>query len=191
MKVLATIELDPLHAEHLETLKAFMNEGVNGFNRQLRGNAKVASVRLLSEKRRRAIDDISLLRQRLSLPELVIQLTENLRADFLPFLTTWEFFETIMIFKTMCDLNEQDQEASVNNLARLTTIPIQMVEKRLKELLDAGAIENDQPGYAPSAAFFNNERLMRGFKLRRAIVSIASEKMADAPAVNEEVVRRQ
>jgi hypothetical protein len=126
------------------------------------------------------IDDIALGPQRQALGDAVIQLIESVRDDMFPYMPTWEFFQHVVIMRQMCEMHERNRKASAHALTRATAIPPSMMRQRLRELLDLGAVEQRGAGYALVPAFFNSESMLRRFKLRRAIVSIACEKTAEA-----------
>jgi hypothetical protein len=128
---------------------------------------------------RKIIDEIVLGKQRYAMADLVVGLAESARDDMLPFATVWEFFQHIVIIRKMYEMHERGQQASIEDLSRLTTIPGSTMQQRLGELLDCGAIEPRGPRYMLTPAFFNSEFMLRGFRLRRMIVTIAPEKMAD------------
>lgn len=97
----------------------------------------------------------------------------------LPFVRTWEFFQHIMILRTMYDMQERGEEARAINLSRSTTIPLLMLEDRLFELLENKAIEQCGNGYVLAPEFFNSEFMIRGFRLRRLIIKTAPEAMEE------------
>jgi hypothetical protein len=125
------------------------------------------------------IDEIVLGKQRYAIADLVVGLLESARDDMLPFMTTWEFFQHILIIRTMYEMHERDQEASADHLSRWTAIPRSNMQRRLQELLNRGAVEQRGDRYVLTPAFFNSEFMLRGFRLRRIIVKIAPEKMVE------------
>jgi hypothetical protein len=127
-------------------------------------------------RRKIIVDDFALGPQRRALGDAVFELIESARDDMFPYMPTWEFFQHVVIMRQMYEMHERDQEASAGELARLTAIPASTVQRRLQELLDLGAAERRGCGYLLVPAFFNSESMLRRFRLRRAIVSIATEK---------------
>jgi hypothetical protein len=128
---------------------------------------------------KKIVDDIVLGKQRYALVELVIELVETARDDLLPFVTSWEFFQHILIIHTMYQMHERGREASINDLSRCTRIPRAMLQRRLQELFHQEAIEQRGPDYVLAPAFFNSEFILNGFRRRRIAVTIAPKKMAD------------
>jgi len=128
---------------------------------------------------RETLDQILLSKQRYAVADLVVQLTERARDDMLPFMTTWEFFQEIMIIRAMYEMHERGEEASAINLSRSTTIPLLMLEERLKELLAHKAIEQRGNGYVLVPTFFNSEFMLRGFRMRRLIIKTAPQGMEE------------
>ena len=129
--------------------------------------------------RSKVLDEILLSEQRYAVADLLVQVTERARDDMMPFTTTWEFFQQIMIMRTMYELHERDKEIHAGDLARATTIPLATIQTRLHELLDWGAIEQRGNGYVLAPNFFNSEFMLRGFRLRRLIIKVAPEKMEE------------
>lgn len=127
------------------------------------------------------IDEIVLGKQRYAMADLVVQLVESARDDMLPFTAPWEFFQHIAIIRRMYEMHERNQEASDGDLSRSTAIPHSIMRRRLQELSDYGAVERRGHRYVLSPAFFNSEFMLRGFRLRRFIVTVAPEKMAETP----------
>jgi len=126
------------------------------------------------------LDEILLSKQRYAVADLVVQLTERARDDMLPFMTTWEFFQVVMIMRAMYEMQERGEEARAINLSRSTTIPLLMLEERLKELLANKAIEQRGNGYVLAPEFFNSEFMLRGFRMRRLIIKTAPEGMEES-----------
>src|SRR5215469_8502689 len=93
------------------------------------------------------LDQILLSKQRYAVADLVVQLTERARDDMLPFMTTWEFFQEVMIIRAIYEMQERGEEVYAINLSRSTTIPLLILEERLKELLAHKAIEQRENGY--------------------------------------------
>jgi hypothetical protein len=127
------------------------------------------------------IDDIILGKQRYAMADLVVQLVESAKADMLPFTTSWEFFQHITIIRRMYELHERGEEASDSDLSRSTAIPRPTMQRRLRDLSEFGAVERRGHRYVLSPGFFNSEFMLRGFRLRRFIVTVAPEKMAETP----------
>jgi hypothetical protein len=127
------------------------------------------------------VDEIVLGKQRYAMADLVVQLVETAKDDMLPFTASWEFFQHITIIRRMYEMHEQGQEASDGDLSRSTVIPRSTMRQRLQELMEYGAVERRGYRYVLSPAFFNSEFMLRGFRLRRFIVAVAPEKMAETP----------
>jgi hypothetical protein len=125
------------------------------------------------------LDEILLSKQRYAVADLVVQLTERARDDMLPSMTTWEFFQEVMIIRAMYEMQERGEEALAINLSQSTTIPLLMLEERLKELLAHKAIEQRGTGYVLAPEFFNSEFMLRGFRMRRLIIKTALEGMEE------------
>ena len=128
---------------------------------------------------RGTLDEILLSKQRYAVADLVVQLTERARDDMLPFMTTWEFFQEVMIIRAMYEMQERGEEVHPINLSRSTTIPLLMLEERLKELSAHKAIEQRGNGYVLAPKFFNSEFMLRGFRMRRLIIKTAPKGMEE------------
>jgi predicted transcriptional regulator len=124
---------------------------------------------------RTIIDQISLAPQRYALADLVVQITKSAKDDILPFVTSWEFFQHILILVTMADLHAIDQVASINELVRRTSLSTDTARQRVQELLDRGVVEKRLNGFAITPEFFNSEFMLQGFRRRRILVSLADE----------------
>jgi hypothetical protein len=134
---------------------------------------------------RKVIEDIVFGKQRCAVADLVIDVLESARQDMLPFMTTWEFFQHIVIVRKMYEMHERDRECTATDLSRLTTIPYPMVQQKLQDLLERGAVERVGPrSYVLAPEFFNSDFMLRGFRLRRVTISIAPEKMGETTEEN-------
>jgi DNA-binding transcriptional ArsR family regulator len=117
-------------------------------------------------------------RARRVVADLIIELVETCRDDFMPGTPLCEFFMYVLIGGKMLSLHERGREASASDLSRLTGIPRTTVQRKLRELSQAGAIERRGHRWIITPSFFNTPLVLKGFKRRQVIVSLAREKIA-------------
>jgi hypothetical protein len=110
--------------------------------------------------------------------DLITELVEASRNDFMPGMPLSEFFMYVLIVGKMMTLHERGREASASDLSRLTGIPRTTVQRKLRELLKVGAIERCGHRWIIVPSVFNTPLVIKGFKRRQVIVSLAREKMA-------------
>jgi DNA-binding transcriptional ArsR family regulator len=110
--------------------------------------------------------------------DLIIELVETCRDDFKPDMPLCEFFMHVLIVGKMLTLHERGREASASDLSRLTGIPRTTVQRKLRVLSKEGAIERRGQRWIIVPSFFNTPLVIKGFKRRQVIVSLAREKIA-------------
>jgi DNA-binding transcriptional ArsR family regulator len=110
--------------------------------------------------------------------DLIIELVESCRDDFKPDMPLSEFFMHVLIVGKMLMLHERGREASASELSRLTEIPRTTVLRKLRVLLEEGAVERCGHRWIICPSFFNTPLVIKGFKRRQVILSLAREKMA-------------
>jgi hypothetical protein len=117
-------------------------------------------------------------RARRVVADLIIELVETCRDDFMPGTPLYEFFMHVLIVGKMLTLHDRGREASASDLSRLTGIPRTTVQRKLQTMLKIGAIERCGHRWVITPSFFNTPLVIRGFKRRQAIVNLAREKIA-------------
>jgi DNA-binding transcriptional ArsR family regulator len=110
--------------------------------------------------------------------DLIIELLESARDDFKPCMPLWQFVMHVLIVGKMLTLHERGREASASDLSRLTGIPRTTVQRKLRELSKEGVIERCGRRWIIVPSFFNTPHVIKGFRRRQVIVSLAREKMA-------------
>jgi hypothetical protein len=132
----------------------------------------------MSKSPRSLVEQLTFGKRRLVVGDLITELVETSRDDFKPGMPLCEFFMHVLIFGKMLRLRERGREASVSDLSRLTGVPRTTVLRKLGELLKEGAIERCGHRCIICPSFFNTPLVMKGFRRRQVMVSLAREKMA-------------
>jgi hypothetical protein len=109
--------------------------------------------------------------------DLIVELVETCRDDFMPDMPLCEFFSYVLIVSKIATLHERGREASTSDLSRLTGIPRTTVQRKLRTMLKEGAIERCGRRWIIVPSFFNTPLVIKGFRRRQVIVSLAREKM--------------
>jgi hypothetical protein len=123
----------------------------------------------------KVLSEILYAKERYTLADLVVQLVETARNDILPNVEGWEFYQYLLVMKQMYEMHVQNKEVRAMELAQAASLPIWLVRKLIQDLLELRVIEQRTDGYVLSPAFFNSDRMMKGFELRSIMVSVATD----------------
>jgi hypothetical protein len=111
--------------------------------------------------------------------ETIIRLMEGFRDDYLPGMRTWDAFALLLIIRKMYEMHTAGRKATASALSRAVGMPRTTVLRKLSLLKKIGAVEKYGPHFMLSPKYFNNPRMLQGFKRRAIIVRNWPNKLSE------------